>query len=55
MAHDVANAQARDGQYGHRCHNRTCITPEHLQIGSQADNKRDDWENWAYGVDPHFL
>ena len=39
----------------HRCHNRNCINPDHLDIGSRADNKRDDWENWANGVDFDFL
>ncbi len=32
-----------------------CINPEHLVEGSQADNKHDDWANWAYGVDPDWL
>ena len=35
----------------HRCHNGLCINPEHLEIGSRADNKHDDWEAAAYGVD----
>ena len=39
----------------HRCHNRQCINPEHLEIGSRADNKRDDWERMANGVDYDFL
>lgn len=39
----------------HRCHNRLCINPEHLALGTQADNKRDDWENWAGGVDFDLL
>ena len=39
----------------HRCHNRQCINPAHLEIGSRADNKRDDWEYWANGVDFDFL
>jgi len=46
---------SRDHVIRHRCHNRCCINPEHLEIGSQADNKRDDWEFSAYGVDPDFL
>ncbi|WP_121095621.1 HNH endonuclease [Roseinatronobacter ekhonensis] len=35
----------------HRCHNRRCINPEHLTLGSKADNKRDDWDYSANGVD----
>ena len=26
----------------HRCHNRRCITPEHLQLGTQQDNIHDE-------------
>lgn len=25
----------------HRCHNRCCINPDHLYLGTQADNVRD--------------
>ncbi len=39
----------------HRCHNRRCLNPEHLGIGSRGDNKRDDWEYWANGFDPDYL
>ena len=39
----------------HRCHNRLCMNPDHLQFGTQADNKRDDWERWAKGVDFDLL
>lgn len=39
----------------HRCHNRRCINPAHLEIGSRADNKRDDWDYWANGVDFDYL
>lgn len=35
----------------HRCHNGLCINPDHLEIGSRADNKHDDWVVAAYGVD----
>ena len=41
----------------HRCHNELCCRPEHLQTGSAADNKRDDWEYYvrpalARGIGP---
>ena len=39
----------------HRCHNRLCVNPEHLVVGSKADNKRDDWDYWANGVDYALL
>lgn len=39
----------------HRCHNRLCINPEHLQKGTRADNQRDDWDNWANGTDHRYL
>jgi hypothetical protein len=28
----------------HRCHNRKCIRPEHLQIGLPEENRADDAE-----------
>lgn len=39
----------------HRCHNERCCRPEHLLAGSAADNKRDDWDYWANGVDFDLL
>jgi hypothetical protein len=39
----------------HRCHNRRCFNPDHLTIGSREDNKRDDWDYWANGVDFDLL
>ncbi|WP_170601827.1 MULTISPECIES: HNH endonuclease [Ruegeria] len=39
----------------HRCHNERCVRPEHLIEGSAADNKRDDWDFWANGVDRDLL
>ena len=30
-------------------------SPDHLQMGSQRDNKHDDWVHAAYGTDPDFL
>ena len=46
---------SKDHVVRHRCHNRLCINPQHLILGSQADNKRDDWENWAGSVDYDWL
>ena len=46
---------SRDHVVRHRCHNRLCLNPRHLELGSPADNKRDDWENWAGGVDYDWL
>jgi hypothetical protein len=39
----------------HRCNNRHCINPDHLTIGSRADNKHDDWGFAADGVDFDLL
>ncbi len=39
----------------HRCHNELCCNPSHLVEGSVADNKRDDWDYWANGVDYTLL
>ena len=39
----------------HRCHNRRCINPAHLEMGSRADNKRDDWDFLGNGVDMDYL
>lgn len=46
---------SRDHVVRHRCHNRLCVNPEHLALGTAADNKRDDWAHWAYGTDPDYL
>ena len=46
---------SRDQVVRHRCHNRRCINPDHLVLGTQADNKRDDWEHWSGGVDFDYL
>lgn len=46
---------SRDDVVRHRCHNRRCINPDHLVLGTQADNKRDDWEHAANGVDWDLL
>jgi len=52
LSREVAS---RDVVVRHRCHHRRCINPEHLELGTQADNKRDDWERWAGGVDYDWL
>lgn len=35
----------------YRCHYERGCRPEHLIEGLAADNKRDDWDYWANGVD----
>ena len=35
----------------HRCHNRKCIRPDHLQIGSPEENLQDDKERSYAGRD----
>ena len=39
----------------HRCNNRRCINPAHLDIGSRADNQNDDRDFAANGVDHSLL
>ncbi|WP_197922924.1 HNH endonuclease [Thiosulfatihalobacter marinus] len=39
----------------HRCHNRRCINPQHLQTGTRADNLRDERDRRANGVDWKWL
>ncbi|WP_423227763.1 HNH endonuclease [Shimia aestuarii] len=53
----VVNRAVLDGStvVRHRCHNKCCVRPEHLIEGSAADNKRDDWDYWANGVDFDLL
>ncbi|MFC2982004.1 HNH endonuclease [Roseicyclus marinus] len=46
---------AADEVVRHRCHNRRCINPDHLELGTRADNKHDDWEYWANGIDGWLL
>ncbi len=31
------------GVVRHKCHNRLCCNPDHLEIGTQADNVNDMW------------
>ena len=39
----------------HRCNNRRCINPEHLEIGSRGDNMMDERDFGANGVDFDLL
>ena len=48
----IANriALTRDQVVRHRCHNRRCVNPVHLEVGSRADNIQDERDRRAYGV-----
>lgn len=35
----------------HRCNNRRCVNPQHLEIGSRGDNLQDERDFAANGVD----
>ena len=39
----------------HRCNNRRCINPDHLEIGSRGDNLNDERDFSANGVDYALL
>jgi hypothetical protein len=39
----------------HRCNNRRCINPDHLEIGSRGENLQDEREFSANGVDHTLL
>ena len=40
-----------DAEARHRCNNRRCINPEHLEIGSRGENLQDERDFAANGVD----
>lgn len=44
-------AATRDQVIRHRCHNRRCLNPRHLDIGDRRDNLMDEWDRRANGVD----
>jgi len=48
-------ATTRDQVIRHRCHNRRCVNPGHLDIGDRGDNFRDELERRANGVDYRLL
>lgn len=39
----------------HRCNNRRCINPDHLELGSRGDNMMDERDFRANGVDVSLL
>lgn len=53
--YDMLYPVSQAGRRRHRCHNRRCINPDHMTHGSRLDNKLDDWEYWANGLDRDFL
>jgi len=46
---------ARDVVVRHRCANRLCVNPDHLEFGTQHDNFLDHLEHSAYGIDFNLL
>jgi HNH endonuclease len=46
-----AAAHGYDDVVRHRCNNRLCINPEHLEIGSRGENLQDERDFYANGVD----
>jgi hypothetical protein len=48
-------AAGYDDVVRHRCNNRRCINPEHLEIGSRGENLQDERDFAANGVDFSLL
>ena len=48
-------AAGYDDVVRHRCNNRRCINPEHLEIGSRGENLQDERDFSANGVDFSLL
>jgi HNH endonuclease len=48
-------AAGYDDVVRHRCNNRRCINPEHLEIGSRGENLQDERDFSANGVDFNLL
>ena len=40
---------ASDEVVRHKCHNRKCVNPAHLDHGTQRDNKHDEITKWLTG------
>lgn len=44
------NSAVPAGQHiHHTCHNRLCLTPEHLQLGNHSDKMKTMWEEGIHG------
>lgn len=48
-------AASYDDVVRHRCNNRLCINPDHLELGSRGDNLQDERDFAANGVDYDLL
>lgn len=48
-------AASYDDVVRHRCNNRRCINPEHLELGSRGENLMDERDFAANGVDYDLL
>lgn len=48
-------AAGYDDVVRHRCNNRRCINPDHLEIGSRGENLQDERDFSANGVDFSLL
>ena len=48
-------APSSDDVVRHRCNNRLCINPDHLEFGDRAANRNDELARRAAGNDLHRL